>query len=597
MNKAIESVLGSVQGFLEDNFGDRNFIAEERLRDMITSVSGHADIAMPCHQIASELTIKNPVEAAEWLRQEIKVDPNIIARYESKGPFINFFVNRERLAEEVLSEIHERGSDYGKSDKGEGKTVVFDYSAPNIGKPLHIGHIRSTIIGDAAIRILQKAGYSTHGINYLGDIGLHLGKIIYSYQRYLDPENLEKDPERELLRLYVKFGEDHEKYVQDNKSLEQKIAESPEDEEVEDVEKIDSPVMREAKAILKRIEGKDPEMLALVDKIHDYSMRSFDEVYGLLGVGFDEITGQSRFSERGKREVQRALDMGVAEVDERGAVVVKALERYGIPPKVILRSDGTAIYSTQDLGAANERFDRFHFDRLVYVVAEEQKTYFEQMFKILELMGNSWADRCHHLSFGMINLADEKMSSRKGNIVYLADVLRKSVDLSRGLIKDEDIGEEEREEIARKVGIGAIKYMVLGVDPIKPIQFTWKRALDLSTNSSPYVQYSYVRANSLTRDRTAETFRAPELTGNDEFDLIKKLSEYQSCVERAAESLRPNMIANYAYDLAKSFTRFYHSNKIIGSEKEESRLFLVGCYKTVLQDSLSLLGIGMPERM
>lgn len=591
MRKTTDSLINSLQSFLGETF------SKEELRSTIRfHSSDYGDLSLPCHKLAAELEHKGKEdEIAQWLLEHLKLDASVFDRAERKGSFINFYLNKSEFTKRTLDEITEKGDSFGKLDIGNGKLVVLDYSGPNIGKPLHIGHIRSTILGDSVIKILKKAGYTTHGINYLGDSGLHLGKLLYSYQKHVDLENLKKNPDEEMLRLYVKFGEEHEKYVSQAKtSLEQKITASPEDE---DLEQIESPLLKEAKDIQKRIEAGDPEMLKILDIINAASMKSFDEVYSLLDTSFDEVTGQSKFSEKGRKIVKKALEEGLAELTPEGAVIINKLKDYGIPPKIVLRSDGAVIYSTQDLGAAHDRYEKFHFDKLVYVVAEEQSTYFKQIFKILELMGNPWAKDCHHLSFGMINLAEEKMSSRKGNIIYLKDVLKKAVDYSEKLIKDPSITDDERKMLARTVGIGAIKYMVLGVDPIKTIQFSWERALDLNANSSPYIQYTYARANSLTKGKDILRFDPAELSRPIDFELIKKLSEYPLHVEAAAKSFKPNLIANYSYDLAKAYTRFYHNGKVIGSNEEQSRLYITECFKKVLANSLDLLGIDVPERM
>jgi arginyl-tRNA synthetase len=591
MKSSIDSLVDSLKSFLGDT------IPEQELEDNIrVSNSDFGDLSFPCHRLATALSNDGEeVEIAQWLSDNLDIDPNLFEKVENRGAFVNFFLNKPNFVHRTLSCIHEKGQEYGHLEAGHGKKVVVDYSAPNIGKPLHIGHIRSTILGDSVIKILQKAGYETHGINYLGDIGLHLGKVILSYQKYVDLSNLEKHPEKELLRLYVKFGKDHEQYVKDNvQSLEKKLKESPEDE---DLEQTDSPLMHEAKEILKKIEQRDPQFLDILKTIYDSSMRGFDKVYGLLGVSFDEITGQSKFSEKGKELVQRALEMGVAEVGEKGVIVVNKLKEYGLPPKGVLRSDGTAIYSTQDIGAAFSRYESFSFDQMIYVVAEEQNKYFEQMFKVFELFGGDWAKTCYHLSFGMINLAEEKMSSRKGNIIFLEDVLNQAIEKARSVVKDNDMSEEDKEKVAKIVGIGAIKYMVLGIEPVRSLQFSWENTLNLNAHSSPYIQYSYTRANSLTRLYNPDSFDPNSLLDKNSFELIKKLSEYPLNVKKASQQLKPNIISNYCYDLAKNFTRFYHSGKILGSEQEQSKLYLVNCFRTVIEDSMGLLGIDLPDRM
>jgi arginyl-tRNA synthetase len=587
MKSAISKARSALKDFLQNTMGDAQLESEVRQDDK------HADVSFSCHNLAKLLENDGQEkEIAQWVVDNLKVPQDTFSAVKAEKGYVNFYLNRPNFIKQVLEEAVLPG--YGSSTIGGGKQILVDYSAPNIGKPLHIGHIRSTIIGDSVIKILTKAGYSPYGINYLGDIGLHLGKVIYSYKRHLDEANLQANPERELARLYVMFGKEHQAHLDSNKaSLEKMLTENPDEEDSETAE---TPMLLEAKEIVNKIEAGDPENVAILKRIHASSMIAFERIYSMLGIKFDEVTGQSKYSEKGKEVVMDAIKKGVAKYNPDGSVVVEGLTNHGLPPKVILRKDGTAIYSTQDLGTAVSRFEKYNPERIIYVVANEQDTYFKQIFKILGLLGYD-ESKLHHLSFGMINLAEEKMSSRKGNIIYLEDVLNKSVELSEKLISA-DVPEEKKKEIAQNVGIGAMKYMVLRITPLKSMVFSWETALDLNSNTSPYIQYSHARAASVLSSKPATGYFNPaDLSTDAEFALVKKIAEYPLVVEKAALSLKPNLVAAYSYDLAKAFTRFYHDAKIIGSSEQESRLYLANAFSTVLKDSMSLLGIKMPERM
>lgn len=592
MRTAIESLTGSVTDFLKDSLPSQDLGASIRVMDTRT-----ADLTFDCFRLARMLEHEQKEgEIAEWLASNLHVDPQVFSRVTTVGPYVNFFLNRERFMARVLGEIHDQQEHYGEVDVGKGALQVFDFSSPNIGKPLHVGHIRSTIVGDSMMRILRKAGYRTHGINYLGDIGLHLDKVIVEYMRGGNYEALQSNPEQELLRLYVNFGKRNTEMMKErSETLETLLQGNPETEELD---RFESPAMLEAKEVHRRLEAQDPEVVKILEIIREASLRGFDRIYGLLGISFDETTGQSRFSERGKQFVEKALADGLAERLEDGAVVVSVLRNYGLPPKIILKSDGTAIYSTQDLGAAIYRHETYGFARLVYAVAEEQATYFRQIFKILELAGFDWAKDCYHLSFGMINLKDAKMSSREGNVIFLEEVLSRAIERASLIIEELNPNLPDKEKVAQMVGIGAMKYMVLGVSPAKAIEFSWDKALNMTANSGPYIQYNYARANALLREiGNPGAFNPNQLGHNLEFELAKTLARYSLAVQSAALTMRPNLIADYSNSVAKAFSRFYDRVRVKGSSEEQARLYLTGCAATVLKDSLGLLGISVPDRM
>ncbi len=531
--------------------------------------AGMGDFAIHCSPFQKVLGFDNPGEAAQFIADNAEFPEYISA--ESQNGFLNFFINSDYLANQTLDQVIEQGEDYGRNNIGEDKLVVFDYSAPNIGKPLHVGHIRSTILGDSLIKIMQFSGYETFGINYLGDVGLHIAKTVAAYDLWSSPEKLAKNPEEEILNLYVRFN----KEMADNPELEEK-----------------------AKLTAKKIEEGDLATTKTLDFISEMSMDAFNRVYNLLDVQFDEITGQSKFSDKGKEVIQSMLEKGVAEKTEDGAVVV-SLDEYKLPEKVVLKSDGTAIYATQDLGAATYRKEHFDFDKLLYVVANEQEQYFKQIFGILDKAGNDWADDCFHVSFGMINLADGKMSTREGTIVYLEEVLDKSTLMAKKVIDEKNPDLENKEDVAKMVGVGAVKYMVLGVDYPKNIEFSWERALNFEGNSAPYIQYAHARASSILRKNgSSAEYEVTHIESDSEKQLVKQLAMFPLRVEAAVEKYKPHIIANYAYELSSAFNAFYNtvSVKDAGDQKE-TKLALVQSYVTTVNNAMDLLGIQLPEEM
>ncbi len=537
---------------------------------------GFGDLTFRCFNIAKSQR-RNPALMAKELCGLINGD--VVERVDCKGGFLNLYINKNLLVAETLNDISSQGVSYGCSYSGGGKLVVVDYSAPNVGKPLHVGHIRSTIMGDSIIRMLNFTGHRTFGINYLGDIGLHIGKIITAYQLWGSKERMRDDPEKEVLDLYIEFG----KRSDDDSSLDEK-----------------------AKNALEKLEAGDLELTELWKYITEMSLKAFDRVYSLLDVKFDEFSGQSHFSDLGKEEVRKALALGVARRDDSGAVIVdfskfkKSEDEKCLPEKVILRNDGTAIYSTQDLGSAVSRYNKFHFDKMLYVVANEQELYFKQVFKTLDLMGYSWAKDCFHVSFGMINLEEGRMSTREGVIVFLEEVLNKAVSKARAIIEERNPELKSKDDVAKIVGIGALKYMVLGVDYRKNIEFSWDRALSFDGDSGPYIQYGYARASSILRKAgvVPEKFNPGHFDDASEFSLVKKLALFPEMVEDAARKYSPNIVANYASELTSLFNQFYNKVHVLDSgEKLESKLFLVDSYRVVVKNALSLLGMGVVEEM
>ena len=526
------------------------------------------DYAFPCF-ILSKKEKKSPDKIAENLAGKIKL-PKEIEKVENKGAYLNFFINKKILAEEVIK----INANFGKSSLGKNKKIVIDFSAPNIGKPMHIGHIRSTILGDSIMRIHNFLGYDTIGINYLGDIGLHIGKLIVAYELWLDKDALKKDPVAELLRLYVKF----------NSKEKSEITEGLE-EEFQDNE-----WTQKAKEKLKLLELGDKKTEKIWDDIRKSSGKGFDKVYDLLNVSFDETVGQSEFSETGKKIINNALIKGIAKTENDGAIYVEVNKQK----KYVLRSNKTASYITYDIGAAVERNKKYKFDKMIYVTDFRQKEHFAQLFQILKMFGYDFSDKLIHLPFGTVKFGNEIIATRTGDIILLEDVLKKTIAKA-----EEEIKKRKTNGDAEKVGVGAIKYIVLKSTPIADVNFSWEQALNFEGDSGPYIQYSYARASSIIR-KTKKFDKSKVKIENlspVENNLIKKIHNFPEVVLNSQKSLNPSLIANYSFELSQIFNEFYHSCPVIGNESEAFRLLLVNSFRTVLKNSLYLLGIEVMEEM
>jgi len=530
------------------------------------------DYAFPCFSLAKELK-KSPVEIAKELASKIK-SPEL-EKVEAKGPYLNFFINRSSLAQEVIKQILKEKDRYGSSKIGSGKTIVIDYSAPNIGKPMHVGHIRSTLIGDSLKRIFLFQGYNVKGINYLGDIGLHVGKLIVACELWLDKTSLKKDPIKELFRLYVKFCE-YEKSELDN-----------EEEDYEGNE-----WTKKAKEKLKLIEEGDKKTIEIWRKIEKSSLEGFNRIYKILGINFDETTGQSRFSEKGKSIIKEAVKKGIA-VKEKDSEAV-FIELSPLPKKYILRSNGTASYITQDIGAAIERFEKFKFEKMVYVTDYRQQLHFQQLFAILARIGLSFSSKCIHIPFGTLKFGNEIIATRAGKVILLEEVLEKTIEKARDEIQKRNSGGEPE-----KIALAALKYSALKTEPIRDAVFSWEKAMHFEGDTGPYLLYTYARARNILRKanyKKAVKFSAGS-PDNLEKNLISQLGQFPQGASNAFQQYAPNLIANYSFQIAQAFNEIYHKNQVIGSEEESFRLMLVDAFSQVLKNALHLLGIRVLEKM
>ncbi len=558
------------------------------------------DFAFPCFKLTA-IFKKNPAEIAKQLEKEFKgkESKNNLEKVEAKGAYLNFFLEKSSIVKNIFKEVNEN---YGSSEEGKDKKIVVDFSSPNVGKPMHVGHIRSTIVGDSIMRCYNFLGYNTLGINYLGDIGLHIGKLIVAYELWLDKKALEQDPVKELLRLYIKFCEKEKSEISEGQDMEEEFA--------------DNEWTNKAREKLKLIELGDKKSHAIWEEIRHYSGKGFDKVYQLLKVNFNETTGQSKFSEKGKSAITNALKKGLAHSEKDGAVYVE-FEKENLPKRYILRSNGTASYITQDIGAAIERDKKYQFDKMIYVTDYRQSLHFQQLFAILKRFGYNFSDKCYHVGHGTVKFGKEIMATREGKIILLEDVLKKTIEKAGKEIKKRKAkGEEfdktkknsndksDSEKNPEKIAIAAIKYIILRNEPIKDVEFSWDAALNFEGDSGPYLQYAYARASSILKKakeqkETKKTKSKPEAITSQETQLAKKISEFPNTVREAAEKYSPNLLAAYSFHLSQLFNDFYHSCPVINSDEETKnrRLKLIQAFRTTIRNSLYLLGIEVMEQM
>lgn len=532
------------------------------------------DLAFPCFVLAKTLRKAPPIIAKE-LAEKFAGDEKI-ERAEAVGGYLNFFYNRSGFTADVINEVTKKGEDYGKADIGAGKTVLVEYSSPNIAKPFHIGHLFSTAVGNSLERIYKHLGYNTVKLNHLGDWGTQFGKLICAYKMWGDDAVIEKDPINELLKIYVKFHEEAENHP-----------------ELED----------EAREYFKRLEEGDEEATALWQHFRDLSLVEFKRVYDMLGVSFDSYAGESFYSDKMDEVVEILREKGLL-TESDGAQVVD-LSEYGdnVPPCIILKSDGATIYATRDIAAALYRHRTYDFHKNIYVVGTPQTLHFKQIFAVMEKAGWEWAKGCEHVGFGLVKFPDKKLSTRHGDVVFLEDVLNESIQKTLDIITENSPEMENKEEVAKKIGIGAILYAFLKNSREKDIVFSWDSMLDFEGESAPYVQYSYARGRSILR-RAGEDFKDCDfslVTSDEEYALVSHINAYCGAVMDAAEKNEPFYVNRYVTNLARLFNKFYNNCPILKEDVPEdvrkARLALVSASCEVIKSALQLLGIESVEKM
>lgn len=530
------------------------------------------DLAFPCFTLAKTLRKAPPLIAKEL--SENFTAGKYIEKAEAVGAYLNFFYNRANFTQSVIKEVFDKKENFGASDIGNGKTVLVEFSSPNIAKPFHIGHLFSTAIGNSLEKIYRHLGYKTVKINHLGDWGTQFGKLISAYKRWGNKEVIEKDPINELLKIYVKFHEEAEK---------------------------DPLLNDEAREYFRLLEEHDPDTTALWQYFRDVSLIEFNRVYDRLGVSFDSYAGESFYSDKMQEVVDILSEKHLLEESD-GAMVVN-LDDKNMPPCIILKSDGATIYATRDIAAALYRKRTYDFYKNIYVVGTPQALHFNQIFSVIEKAGFEWGKDCIHVGFGLVKFPDKKLSTRHGDVIFLEDVLNESVHKTLEIISANNPDMEDKETAAEKIGIGAILYAFLKNSREKDIVFSWDSMLDFEGESAPYVQYSYARAKSILRKNTLDYSDADfsYAVSDDEYALITQLNGFADAVAAAAEKNEPFYINRYVTTLARCFNKFYNNNPIlkndIPTETKKARLAIADATASVIKTALSLLGISTVESM
>ena len=526
------------------------------------------DYALPCFRFAKVLR-KSPAAIAQELASGLSPD-EVISDISAVNGYLNFSINKEGLAREVLLEIASKGEKYGSSDMGAGKTICIDYSSVNIAKPFHIGHLSTTVLGSALYKIFGFLGYKTVGINHLGDYGTQFGKLISAYKRWGNKEEVEKGGIHAINDLYVRFNNEA-------------------DEEME----------KEAREYFRLIENGDKEANDLFEWFKSLTLEYVKKIYDRLDVHFDSYAGERFYTDKMAPVIDELKEKGLLKESE-GAQIVD-LEPYGMPPCLILRSDGASLYATRDIAAAIYRKKTYDFYKCLYVVAYQQNLHFRQFFKVLELMGKEWAKDLVHVAYGMVSLEDGAMSTRKGKVVWLEDVISKCVEKAYKVVSEKNPALANKDEIAEKVGVGAVIFGALYNNKIKDITFSYDKVLSFEGETSVYVQYTCARASSVIEKAGDFKPVLPEKLNftDEEFEVIKTLAAFPDTVKDAADKYEPSCIARYAVDLAQKFNKFYFDCKILTAEEgvKDFRFELTKATLRTLENALGLLGIGVPDKM
>ena len=544
--------------------------------------SENGDYAFPCFKLAKELR-KSPMIIAEEINNKIVLDNSVIEKAEVVSGYLNFFVNKNKLAEVVIKEVEQK-SEYGKSNIGNGKNVVIDYSAPNIAKPFHIGHLRSTVIGGALYKIYKYLGYNTIGINHLGDYGTQFGKMIEGYTMWKDEYDIEKDPINQMMDIYVRIN---------------------------NLCKEDESVLERCRNNFKKLEDGDPYCVELWKKFKELSLKEFQRVYDLLGSEFDSWNGEAFYSDK-MPEVIDILNKTGKLQESQGAKIID-LEDKGInTPIIIKKSNDSTTYATRDLAAILYRARNYDFDKALYVTSYEQVLHFKQVFETAKLLGldEKYTNGLEHVSFGMVLLPTGKMSTREGTVVKLEDLLNESIERAQKIIEEKNSDLENKEDIAKKVGIGAVIFNDLSNNRIKDEVFDWDTILNFQGETGPYIQYTYVRTKSIIEKagysiydiksgKTLNKINEQHLLDVDSQNILKLIYNFEDILIQVTEKNEPSILSRYLIDVAKAYSTFYNGNKVIVDDEEvkDARVFLTYAVGEVLKIGAGLLGIQMPDKM
>ena len=518
-----------------------------------------------CFEIAKKQN-KNPNKIAEEIASKLnKASIKGIKEVKAADAYVNFFINYSWFSEKVLEEAVKE--DYGSSKIGQGKTIFIDYSSVNIAKPMHVGHLRSTIIGNSLYKLLEYTGFNCFGENYLGDWGLQFGKLLYAYKQWGSEEELEKNPIQHLHSLYVKFHELEEK---------------------------DASLKLKAEEEFSKLEKGDKQNKELWKRFKEASLEKFEKVYKRLGIEFDSYNGEAYYSQFTESIISEALEKKVAVKEKQGTVVIP-LEEFGLTNARLMDNNRT-LYIAREIAAAEKRKQEHNFYKALYVVSSAQSLHFQQLKKSLELLGYEWNNDIEHVKFGLFSLPEGKLSTRKGRIIYLNDVLDKAVEKALEIINEKNSSLKNKSQVAEVIGVGAVKFGDLSQNKVKDVLFDFDKMVSFEGDTSPYLQYAYVRCNSILRKSNfdEQSVDFSKLIESEEKQLIMKVAEFPVVVERSALKFEPHLLANYLIELAHLFSVFYEKRKVAGNNE---RLFLVRAVANVLKIGLKLLGIGVIEEM
>ena len=534
----------------------------------VPKYANQGDLAFPAFTLAKVLRKAPQAIATEIVEA---VSDKHIARAEAMGPYANFFLERSAFADEVLKEVLELGEHYGDWDYGQGRKVVIDMSSPNIAKPMSMGHLRSTVIGNAIANLEKKVGYKPIRINHLGDWGTQFGKLIEAYKLWGSEELVKADPIAELIKLYVRFHEEAE---------------------------LDPTLDDKGRAWFKKLEDGDPEAVRLWEWFRSESLKEFNRVYDLLGVTFDSYNGEAFYNDKMDVVVDMLEDANLLKVDN-GATIVD-LEKYDLPPALIKKSDGATLYMTRDLAAANYRKNTYDFAKCIYVVGMEQSNHFKQLKAVLNELNFPWAETIVHIPFGLITLNGKKLSTRKGKIILLEGVLKEATELALKQIEAKNPSLENKEAVAHAVGVGAVIFHDLKNDRTNNFDFALEEVVQFEGETGPYVQYTHARAMSILRkaNHTVDTQAAFSLTDDDAWEVLKLIENYPNVVRFAEEKCEPSAIAKFVINLAQAFNKYYaHTKVLVEDEAFNSRIALVQTTASILKQGLALLGVAAPDEM
>ena len=526
------------------------------------------DIAFPAFSLA-KIERKAPQAIAADIAE--KIDASHFEKVVATGPYVNFFLDKSQISDQVIKSVIQAGADYGQQDEGHGANVTIDLSSPNIAKPFSVGHLRSTVIGDAISNIYKKMGYNTIKINHLGDWGKQFGLLMVAYKKWGSKEAVEANPIDELLKLYVRIN-----------------AEIENDPALDD----------EGRLWFKKLEDGDPEATELWQWFRDESLVEFNRIYKLLGVEFDSLNGEAFYNDKMDEAVQILEEKGLLK-ESKGASIVE-LDDVNLPPAMIKKSDGATLYITRDIATAIYRARTYNFVKNIYVVGQEQSNHFRQLKAVLKKMGFEWSDDMIHVDFGLVTKNRQKLSTRKGNIILLEPTLQEAISRAKAQIEEKNPELENKEEVARAVGVGAVKFYDLKTDRRNGYDFDLEAMVSFEGETGPYVQYAYARIQSILRKAnfTPSADATYSLSDPESWEIIKLLQDFSRVVKRAAENYDPSLIAKYAINLAQAFNKYYAHTRILDESPErDSRLALSYSTAVVLKEALRLLGVDAPEKM